>query len=181
MVCTGCCDDFILTPFPPCRHNGVCGLLWWFYPNAISSLQTQWCVRAAVRRWTTSSRTCSDGSPAKRRKPTPARPRTAKPFCASWSYTQKYSNRWASTFTMVISLNPSLATVKSAYKEPAYKELSVIRNWIMFPKRKISLVGYTFKKNSGYNEHISWSRWVPYKRTLLYITCVLICSILSLN
>ena len=56
-------------------------------------------------------------------------------------------------------------TVKSAYKEPTYKELSVIRNW--FPKREILLVGYTLITPVITNI-FSWSWWVPYNLTLLY-------------
>ena len=45
-------------------------------------------------------------------------------------------------------------TVKSAYKEPAYKELLVIRNWFLFPSLYTYLVRYTFIRNSGYKEHV---------------------------
>ena len=43
---------------------------------------------------------------------------------------------------------------KSAYKEPAYKELLVIRNWFLFPNLYTSLVCYTLIRNSCYKEHI---------------------------
>jgi len=46
------------------------------------------------------------------------------------------------------------STVKSAYNEPAYKELLLIRNWFSFPNFSKELGQYTFTRNSGYKEHI---------------------------
>jgi len=45
-------------------------------------------------------------------------------------------------------------TVKSAYKESAYKELPVIRNWFHSTIFSKELVFYTFIRNSGCKEHI---------------------------
>jgi len=43
-------------------------------------------------------------------------------------------------------------TLESAYKEPAYKELPVKRNWFYFSMFLKELVLYTFIRNSGYKE-----------------------------
>ena len=53
-----------------------------------------------------------------------------------------------------MNLNAKRYTVKSGYKEPAYKELPVIRNWFSLPIFSKELVHNTFKKNFGYKEHI---------------------------
>jgi len=61
--------------------------------------------------------------------------------------------------------------VKSTYKEPAYKELPVIRNWILFPNlTQVTSSPYVYK-NSSYKELIFMVWWVPYwyKWILQYI------------
>ena len=57
------------------------------------------------------------------------------------------------------------STVKSAYKEPAYKELSVIRNWFSFPNlnQETSNQGTSSLyvcKEFRLRNMFSWSRWV---------------------
>ena len=48
-----------------------------------------------------------------------------------------------------------VSTVKSAYKEPAYKELQVILGTdFHFPIFTSELVHYAFIRNIGYKEHI---------------------------
>ena len=60
------------------------------------------------------------------------------PVCSLW-----YMSTHLSTLYLLMTIYTVVSTVKSAYKEPAYKELPIIRNWF------------------------SWSRWVLYNFTVL--------------
>ena len=75
---------------------------------------------------------------------------------------------------------------KSAYKEPAYKELPVMRNWFSFPILTKALVSNTFIRNSCYKEQkCSWSHVHEYLisgfyciiclRTIFVHKCVFVC------
>jgi len=67
----------------------------------------------------------------------------------------RFKSYYASTCRQISVLLNIHNTVKSAYQEPAYKELSVIKNGFSFPNLYKELVLYThFCSYSGYKEHI---------------------------